>query len=520
MDVWFLILVTLSVAASSEPQSTSSPPPPPTRRASRRALSSSRSSATYYGSTSPSRSSRTSSTPSTPATAPWSPFTWSPAPPSSSPPRPSPTRPLSTAALSSPTARHPPPPLRQPAHINTASYGSTWRILPRNLIAEILHPSRARTQVLDMLGGEGELKSQAGGVVRVVDHFQYAMFYLLVLMCFGDGLEEEQIKQIEDVQRRGWLSRRAMNMLNFWPRLSKLVLPKRWKEFYELFESRKRVLISLIRAQLKVKREQLSKAKEDGNYGNGDLIVQYVDTLLELELPEDKRKLEEAEIVSLCWEFLNAGTDTTSTALQWIMANLVKYPEIQERLCDEIKSVVGQGAERVKEEDLQRMSYLKAVVLEGLRRHPPGHFVLPHVVSEDTELGGYAIPKGAMIDFMVAKMGWDPEIWEDPMAFKPERFLNSGGGGEEASGFDITGSREIKMMPFGVGRRICPGQGLAMLHLEYFLANLVWLFKWRTVADEEVDLSEKQEFTTVMNNPLRAQSNISLLGESPLYPQW
>ncbi|KAK2632707.1 hypothetical protein EUGRSUZ_L01182 [Eucalyptus grandis] len=351
-------------------------------------------------------------------------------------------------------------------HDITSSYGPTWRLLRRNLTAEILHPSRvrsysrARACVLDIL--MAELKSQPGGVVRIVNHFQYAMFCLLVLMCFGDRLEEKQIKQIEDVQRR---------------------------------------LLLGLRARSKAKIEQLNKAKEDGN--DGDSIVSYVDTLLDLELPEEKRKLEEDEMVCLCSEFLDAGTDTTSTALQWIMANLVKYPEIQERLYDEIKSVVGQGAEQVKEEDLPRMGYLKAVVLEGLRRHPPGHFVLPHAVTEDTELGGYVIPKDGTINFNVAEMGRDPEVWEDPMAFKPERFLNYGGG--EAGGFDITGSREIKMMPFGVGRRMCPAYGLAMLHLEYFVANLVWLFQWQTVADEEVDLSEKVEFTVVMKNPLKAQ---------------
>ncbi|XP_030543300.1 cytochrome P450 89A2-like [Rhodamnia argentea] len=394
-------------------------------------------------------------------------------------------------------------------NISSTSYGPTWRLLRRNLTAEILHPSRvrsysgARAWVLDIL--VGELKSQPGGVVCAIDHFQYAMFCLLVLMCFGDKLEEKQIKQIEEVQRKLLLDLQRFNVLNFLPRLTKLVLGKRWKEFYELWECRKRVLVPLIRARSKAKRDQFSKSKEDRNGDDGNWIVSYVDSLLELELPEEKRKLEEEEMVCLCNEFLNAGTDTTSTALQWIMANLVKYPEIQERLYDEIKSVVGQAAEQVKEEDLQRMGYLKAVVLEGLRRHPPAHFVLPHAVTDDAELGGYTIPKDGTINFMVAAMGWDPEVWEDPMEFKPERFLNCGRGEGEAGEFDITGSKEIKMMPFGVGRRMCPGYGLAMLHLEYFVANLVWLFQWRTVAGEEVDLSEKQEFTMVMKNPLRAQ---------------
>lgn len=79
-----------------------------------------------------------------------------------------------------------------------------------------------------------------------------------------------------------------------------------------------------------------------------------------------------------------------------------------------------------------------------------------------------------------------------------------GGGGEaEAMTFDVTGSKEIKMMPFGVGRRMCPAAGLAMLHLEYFVANLVWRFEWKAVEGVEVDLSEKMEFTIVMNNPLK-----------------
>ncbi|KAF2306755.1 hypothetical protein GH714_021161 [Hevea brasiliensis] len=99
---------------------------------------------------------------------------------------------------------------------------------------------------------------------------------------------------------------------------------------------------------------------------------------------------------------------------------------------------------------------------------------------------------------MVADIGWDPKVWEDPMAFRPERFMDS----EEM--FDITGSREIKMMPFGVGRRMCPGYALALLHLEYFVANLVWNFEWKAVDGDDIDLSEKQEFTMVMKNPLQA----------------
>ncbi|GAY42411.1 hypothetical protein CUMW_066630 [Citrus unshiu] len=100
---------------------------------------------------------------------------------------------------------------------------------------------------------------------------------------------------------------------------------------------------------------------------------------------------------------------------------------------------------------------------------------------------------------MVADMGWDPKVWEDPMGFKPERFLN-----DHDQDFDITGSREIKMMPFGAGRRICPGFGLAMLHLEYFVANLVWNFKWKAVDGDEKESSSFWDLTDV--GALRSQT--------------
>ena len=106
------------------------------------------------------------------------------------------------------------------------------------------------------------------------------------------------------------------------------------------------------------------------------------------------------------------------------------------------------------------------------------------------------------MNFLVAEIGRDPTAWDDPLAFKPERFMNNG---EQNGGtnFDIMGSKEIKMMPFGAGRRMCPGYALAILHLEYFVANFVWNFEWKAVDGDDVDLSEKLKFTTVMKNPLQ-----------------
>ncbi|KAJ0462110.1 putative cytochrome P450 [Helianthus annuus] len=261
--------------------------------------------------------------------------------------------------------------------------------------------------------------------------------------------------------------------LTSFPKLGKILFRNRWKELEKLRSDRDKVVIRLIKSRIR-------SGNSEPQLGS-DQIVAYVDTLVNLRFPEEDsdhgngERLTLNEMATICSEFLNGGTDTTTTALQWIMANLVKHPRIQSKLYDGIGEVVGppplplKGAKPemvINEEDLQKMPYLKAVVLEGLRRHPPAHFVLPHRVMKEVEVQGYMIPQGATINFMVGAMGLDPKVWDEPMEFKPERFLNDGV-------FDVSGSKGIKMMPFGAGRRICPGSDLSLLHLKYFVANLI-----------------------------------------------
>ncbi|XP_062200772.1 cytochrome P450 89A2-like [Phragmites australis] len=392
--------------------------------------------------------------------------------------------------------------------ISRSSYGTMWRLLRRNLVAETLHPSRVRLfaparawvrrVLVDKLQESGEAQA-----APVMEAFRYAMFCLLVLMCFGERLDEPAVRAIAVVQR-DWLMFVANNtsVSAFWPAMTKHLFRGRLQIGFDVRRRQKQLFVPLIDARREHKK-QLSRggdaaaSKKETTFGHS-----YVDTLLDITLPDEGgRSLTDDEMAKLCSEFLTAGTDTTSTALQWIMAELVKNPAIQEKLYGEIKATCRDEQEEVSEEDTHKMPYLKAVVLEGLRRHPPAHFLLAHKAAEDIEVGGYLIPKGATVNFTVAEMGRDEREWERPMEFVPERFLAGGDG----DGVDVTGSREIKMMPFGVGRRICAGLGIAILHLEYFVANLVREFEWKVVPGDEVDLAEKREFTTVMKKPLRAQ---------------
>ena len=134
--------------------------------------------------------------------------------------------------------------------------------------------------------------------------------------------------------------------------------------------------------------------------------------------------------------------------------------------------------------------------------------LLPHAMTEEIIVDGYNIPKGTTVNFGITKMNLDVDTWRDPLEFWPERFLPGG----EGKGVDVAGRRKIQMIPFGVGRRMCPGMSLALLLLEYFVANLVKEFRWESV-DGGVDLSERPEFTVVINNPLRA--SIASHRESP-----
>ncbi|KAJ0964275.1 hypothetical protein J5N97_029397 [Dioscorea zingiberensis] len=390
--------------------------------------------------------------------------------------------------------------------INSAPYGPLWRLLRRNLITEILHPSRVkllshgRQWTLNILTAKlrASAKANSGVVLDFKDNIQFAMFCLLGLMCYGEKLDEKAIADIITAHRNFLLYVLKLNVFEFLPSFSKLIFRKRWNTMMDLRQKKIDVVVPLIRAREKRRAKQNTEQDDEERF-----VYSYLDSLLDLNLPEEgNRKLTDDEVATISSEFLHASTETTGSSLQWIMANLVKHQDIQRKLFDEMQQVVGSEAEEVKEDDLQRMPYLKAVILEGLRRHPPAHFLLPHCVTEEVKLNGYKIPKDAYISFMVAQIGRDEKVWDTPMEFKPERFMEGG----EGAGVDITGGREIKMMPFGVGRRICPGLGLSLLHLEYFVANLVREFEWKAVEGEEVDLdSEKPEFTMFMANPFRAR---------------
>ncbi|XP_047333566.1 geraniol 8-hydroxylase-like [Impatiens glandulifera] len=217
----------------------------------------------------------------------------------------------------------------------------------------------------------------------------------------------------------------------------------------------------------------------------GDII----DMLLKISL-ENNDELNK-EII----EFFIAGTDTTSSTLEWAMTELFRHPTSMENAKNELKRVVGLG-KQVEESDIDRLPYLGAVLKETIRMHPPAPFLVPRQVYTEVNLCSYTIPKGAQVLVNVWAIGRDPDIWESPMEFKRERFIDSK--------IDIRG-QDFELIPFGAGRRICPGLSLAMRLLPTVLGSLINMFDWKIVGDvNNLDIEEKFGLTLQKANPLLA----------------
>lgn len=200
-------------------------------------------------------------------------------------------------------------------------------------------------------------------------------------------------------------------------------------------------------------------------------------------------------IVSAVQELFTAGTDTTTITVEWAMTELLKNREAMERVHEELRSAFG-DRNSISESVLSQLPYLEACFKETLRLHAPVPFLLPHCAPETCEVMNYTIPKNTRILVNVWAIGRDPEFWEDPLSFKPERFLGSD--------LDFKG-HNYEYLPFGAGRRICPGLSMGNRQGKLILAYLLHCFDWSLPNGEDastIDTTEKLGLTLQMVKPL------------------
>lgn len=180
--------------------------------------------------------------------------------------------------------------------------------------------------------------------------------------------------------------------------------------------------------------------------------------------------------------------------LEWILARMVLHPEIQLKAQAEIENIVG-SSRVVSDSDIPNLPYLQAIVKECLRVHPPGPLLSwARLAIHDVHVGDHFVPAGTTAMVNMWAITHDEKVWSDPEMFKPERFID-----EDVS---VMGSN-LKLAPFGSGRRVCPGKAMGMASVHLWLAMLLQSFKWVPSDDKvDVDLSERLKLSMEMKSPL------------------
>ncbi|GKD19157.1 cytochrome P450 Tp4149, partial [Tanacetum coccineum] len=178
-----------------------------------------------------------------------------------------------------------------------------------------------------------------------------------------------------------------------------------------------------------------------------------------------------------------AGTETSATTIEMAISELVRNPRVMKKVQLEVTEIA-QGRSMIEEKDLEKMHYLKAVIKETLRLHPPTPLLPPRQSTQDVKLMGYDIPAGTQVMINAWAIARDPASWQEPTEFKPERFLTNP--------MNYKG-HHFEWVPFGAGRRECPGIQFGVAVIELALANVVYKFDLglpNGVKDQELDMSE------------------------------
>ncbi|XP_064600805.1 cytochrome P450 2J6-like [Liolophura sinensis] len=210
-----------------------------------------------------------------------------------------------------------------------------------------------------------------------------------------------------------------------------------------------------------------------------DFIDAYLSEMYKAQEKNPHTTFEDEQLLKVIGDLFVAGTETTSTTLQWALLYMINYPAVQTKVRAEIHSVIGRGRFPTMA-DRKHMPYMEATLMEVQRCADITPLSVPHAASQDTSLAGYAIPKGTIIMTPLISLHKDPQVWKDPEVFDPSRFLDSDG--------NIVKSDNL--LPFSAGKRVCLGESLARMELFLFLTSMLQRFVFK--APEGVtSLSEK-----------------------------
>ncbi|CAN8256710.1 unnamed protein product [Cochlearia groenlandica] len=354
-----------------------------------------------------------------------------------------------------------------------APYGDLWRTLRRLSTVEVF--SSASLQKNSHIRNE-EVSNLCSILFRLcrdskkVDlKYQFTLLTAHVMVRLvsgsrGGGGEEksdsESEKRFLDEFKTRFFSSMSMNVCDYFPVL-------RWIG-YKGIEKR---VMEMQRMRDEYLQRIIDETRTERNGSAGSVVEKF------LRLQETEPEFYSDDVIKgIIVLMFNAGTDTSPVVMEWAMSVLLNHPEKLEKLREEIKcNVEHKGV--IQDSDLSSLPYLRCVIYETLRLYPAAPLLLPHYSSKKFNLGNYEIPKNTMLLVNAWAVHRDGKLWEDVDVFKPERF----------EGF--VGDRDgFRFLPFGVGRRACPGAGFGMRIVALAVGALVQCFEWEKVEDGDIDM--------------------------------
>ncbi|XP_057804237.1 cytochrome P450 71A8-like [Salvia miltiorrhiza] len=375
--------------------------------------------------------------------------------------------------------------------ISVAPYGEYWRKLKSLCVLQLLSGKMVqsfnsiREEETALLMEEIKSRCLSCSPVNLSDLFEIMTNNVVCRAAFGKKYSEE-----ESGKRFLMLLRETLELLGSSISIGEFIPWLSWINRVNGFNTRVDKVADEVDGFLElVVQEHLNGGEESVGDENRE---SFVDILLNIYKDNDAGiHIGRDSIKAIILDILAGGTDTTSATLEWAMTELLRHPIILKKLQTGVREILGDKQE-VTNEDLVRMQYLKAVVKETLRLHPPVA-VLARVAREDATVMGYDVACGTMVLINTWAIGRDPASWDEPEVFRPDRFLNSS--------VDFKGL-DLELIPFGAGRRGCPGIAFAMASVELVLANLVHRFEWKL--EEELDITELPGTTIRKKYPLLA----------------
>ncbi|KAJ4967275.1 hypothetical protein NE237_019124 [Protea cynaroides] len=378
-----------------------------------------------------------------------------------------------------------------------APYGHHWRNLRRITALEIFSSNRlqmfSEVRIREVRSLLGRL---AGNSFQTVDmkslFFELTLNVMMMMIAgkryYGDNVRDlEKAKRFIEIVKETFAVAGVSNVGDFFPIL-------RWVGGFRGFEKK---LENLQRKRTRFMQElieehQMGENRTQSEEEKMEKTKTMLDVLLSLQEAEPEYYSDEI-IIGIILTLLSAGTDTSSGTMEWAMSLLLNHPKVLKKAQAEIDASVGQDR-LLEESDLSNLPYLHCIISETLRMCPAAPLLVPHESAEECIIGSYTVPCGTMLLVNTWAIQNDPKLWVEPTEFRPERMEG------------IEGVRNgFKLMPFGSGRRGCPGESLAMRVVGLALGSLIQCFEWERVEEEMVDMKEGTGLTLPKAKPLLAR---------------